>query len=116
MVDERRTPVRFYDEGISAGFSSPAKDYEERRLHLTMTCGYQTLRNHIPCQSQWRLTVTGAGINDGDILVVDRGLNNYLDKIVITCINNKNTVKRYKIERGRHVLMPKNKYSDIYFS
>ena len=35
MVDERRTPVRFYDEGISAGFSSPAQDYEELRLHLT---------------------------------------------------------------------------------
>ena len=52
--------------------------------------------------------MTGAGINDWDILVVDRGLNNYLDKIVITCVNNKKTVNRYKIERGRHVLMPKN--------
>ena len=45
--------------------------------------------------------MTGAGIHDGDMLVVDRGLTNYKDKVVIACINGEFTVKRYKIERGR---------------
>ena len=59
----------------------------------------------------------GAGINDGDTLVVDRGLTNYKDKVVIACVNGEFTVKRYKIERGRPVLKPQNsKYSDIHFT
>ena len=57
------------------------------------------------------------GINDGDMLVVDRGLTNYKDKAVIACVNGEFTVKRYKIERGRPVLKPQNsKYSDIHFT
>ena len=61
--------------------------------------------------------MTGAGIHDGDMLVVDRGLTDYKDKDVIACINGEFTVKRYKIERGRPVLKPQNpKYSDIHFS
>ena len=57
----------------------------------------------------------GAGINDGDMLVVDRVLTGYKDKVVIACVNGEFTVKRYKIERGRVVLKPQNpKYSDIH--
>ena len=59
----------------------------------------------------------GAGINDGDTLVVDHGLTNYKDKVVIACVNGEFTVKRYKIERGRPVLKPQNpNYSDIHFT
>ena len=59
----------------------------------------------------------GAGIYDGDMLVVDRGLTDYRDKVVIACINGEFTVKGYKIERGRPVLKPQNpKYSDIHFT
>ena len=50
----------------------------------------------------------GAGIYDGDMLVVDRGLTDYRDKVVIACINGEFTVKRYKIEKGRPVLKPQN--------
>ena len=59
----------------------------------------------------------GAGISDGDILLVDRGPTNYKDKVVIACIKGEFTVKRYKIERGRPVLKSQNpKYSDIHFT
>ena len=34
LVDNYTALVRFYDIGISAGFPSPAQDYEEPRLHL----------------------------------------------------------------------------------
>ena len=39
-------------------------------------------------------SMIGAGINDGDILVVDRALTNYKDKIVIACVYGEFTVKR----------------------
>jgi len=34
LVDEIRALIRFYGVGISAGFPSPAQDYEEPRLYL----------------------------------------------------------------------------------
>jgi len=62
-------------------------------------------------------SMIGASINDGDILVVDRGLTNYKERLVIACVNGEFIVKRYKIERGRPVLKPQNpKYSDIHFT
>ena len=34
LVNNHTAPVRFYDAGNSAGFPSPAQDYEEPRLRL----------------------------------------------------------------------------------
>ena len=48
--------------------------------------------------------------------MVDRGLTNFKDKVVIACIKGEFTVKRYKIWKGRTGLKPKNpKRSDIHF-
>ena len=115
LVDESRTPVRFYDVGINAGFPSPAQDYEEPRLHLNDLLVKNTDTTFVTKANGD--SMTGAGIYDGDMLVVDRGLTDYKDKVVIACINGEFTVKRYKIERGRPVLKPQNPiYSDIHFN
>ena len=59
----------------------------------------------------------GAGIHDGDMLVVDKGITEYKDRVVIACVNGEFTVKRYKVERGQPVLRPqKPKYPDIHFT
>ena len=39
----------------------------------------------------------GAGIKDGDMFLVDRGLTNYKDNVTIACVNVEFNVKRYKI-------------------
>ena len=115
LVNESQAPVRFHDVGISAGFPSPAQDYEEPRLHLNDLLVKNPDATFVTKANGD--SMTGAGIHDGDMLVVDRGLTNYKDKVVIACINGKFTVKRYKIERGRPVLKPQNpKYSDIHFT
>ena len=115
LVDESRAPVRFYDVGISAGFPSPAQDYEEPRLHLNDLLVKNPDTTFVTKANGD--SMTGAGIHDGDMLVVDRGLTNYKDKVVIACINGEFTVKRYKIVRGRPVLKPQNpNYSDIHFT
>ena len=106
LVDNDAAPVRFYDVGISAGFPSPAQDYEEPRLHLNDLLIKRPEKTFIAKASAD--TMIGAGINDGDMLVVDRDLTNYKDKVVIACVNGKFTDKRYKIERGRPVLKPQN--------
>ena len=85
-------PVRIYDFGISAGFPSPAQDYEEPRLHLNDLLIKRPETTFIAKASGD--SMIGAGINDGDILVVDRALTNYKDKIVIACVYGEFTVKR----------------------
>ena len=115
LADNHAAPVRFYDVGISAGFPSPAQDYEEPRLHLTDLLIKNPDTTFLAKASGD--SMIGAVINDGDMLVVDRGLTNYKDKVVIACVNGEFTVKRYKIERGRPVLKPQNpNYSDIHFT
>ena len=99
LVDESQAPVRFYDVRISAGFPSPAQDYEEPRLHLNDLLVKNPDATFVTKANGD--SMTGAGIHDGDMLVVDRGLTNYKDKV----------------ERGRPVLKPQNpKYSDIHFT
>ena len=115
LVNNHTAPVRLYDVGISAGFPSPAQDYEEPRLRLNDLLIKNPDATYLAKASGD--SMIGAGINDGDMLVVDHGLTNYKDKVVIACVNGEFTVKRYKIERARPVLKPHNaKYSDIHFT
>ena len=115
LVDNDAAPVRFYDVGISAGFPSPAQDYEEPRLHLNDLLIKRPEKTFIAKASA--NTMIGAGINDCDMLVVDRGLTNLQGQGRHRSVNGEFTVKRYKIERGRSVLKPQNaKYSDIHFT
>ena len=89
LVDNHAAPVRFYDVGIGAGFPSPAQDYEEPRLHLNDLLIKNPDTTFLAKASGD--SMIGAGINDGDMLVVDRGLTNYKDKVVIACVNGEFT-------------------------
>jgi DNA polymerase V len=50
----------------------------------------------------------GAGIFDGDLLVVDRSLNPKDNSIVIAILNAELTVKRLKLTSGKWFLCPAN--------
>ncbi len=50
-----------------------------------------------------------AGIRDGDLLVVDRGVEPANGRIVIAAIDNQFTVKFLKMEKGSLWLIPANK-------
>ena len=85
LVNNHTAPVRFYDVEISAGFPSPALDYEEPRLHLNDLLIKNPDMTFLAKASGD--SMIGAGINDGYTLVVDSGLTNYKDKVVIACTN-----------------------------
>jgi DNA polymerase V len=78
--------------GVSAGFPSPADDHIDRKLDL----------NELLIQNPaatFFVRVAGdsmrdAGINHGDILVVDRSLEATSGKIIIGIVNGDLTVKR----------------------
>ena len=77
---------------VSAGFPSPADDYIERNLDLN-----EHLIQNPPATFFVRVagdSMTGAGINHGDILIVDRSLEPSNGKIIIAIVNGELTVKR----------------------
>ena len=50
----------------------------------------------------------GAGINDGDLLIVDRSLDPKDKNVVIAVIDGELTVKRIRIRRKKIYLEPEN--------
>ena len=50
----------------------------------------------------------GAGIHDGDLLVVDRSARATDWKVVIVALNGELTVKRLRKEKGKSWLVPEN--------
>lgn len=50
----------------------------------------------------------GAGIHDGDLLVVDRSAQAKDGKVVIVALNGELTVKRFRKDKGQSWLMPEN--------
>ena len=91
---------------VSAGFPSPAEGYIEGRLDLN-----RYLIKHPTATFYVRVSgdsMTGAGINPGTILVVDRAVDAEDGDIVIARINDELCVKRLRVHRGRIWLMPEN--------
>ncbi|NOZ35806.1 MAG: translesion error-prone DNA polymerase V autoproteolytic subunit [Chlorobi bacterium] len=54
-------------------------------------------------------SMIGAGINDGDLLVVDRATEIYDNCIAVCIIDGEFTVKRLKKTAGKILLIPENK-------
>ena len=87
----------FFDVGISAGFHSPADDFIELSIDLNKaliknkdTTFFAKVKGH---------SMKNAGINDGDLLVIDRSLEPQDNKIAVCQIDGEFTVKRIKIEK-----------------
>lgn len=92
---------------VAAGFPSPADDYVETALDLNEYC----MANRAACFFL-RVTghsMTGAGIHDGDILVVDRSITPKSGNVVIAVLDGELTVKRMVRKGGMVLLMPENK-------
>ncbi len=78
--------------GVSAGFPSPADDYIGQQLDLN-----DLLIKNPAATFFVRVagdSMTGVGINDADLLVVDRSLEPVHGKIIIAAVNGELTVKR----------------------
>lgn len=96
----------FFSGGIKAGFPSPAADFEENKISLDKTL----VKNKEATFYAKAVgnSMTGAGIDDGDILVIDRSLEPVHDKIAVCLIDGEFTVKRIKKEGETLLLMPEN--------
>jgi len=89
---------------VPAGFPSPADDYVETSLDLS-----EALIEDEEATFYVRVagdSMRGAGIRDGDILVVDRSVEPGEGDVVIAVLGGELTVKRYEVRGGRPCLVP----------
>ena len=105
----QETPKQLHlaQEGVSAGFPSPADDFKELRISIDQ----EVVRNE---EATFYARVSGesmlgAGLEDGDLLVIDRSLEPKDNKIAVCFIDGEFTVKRLKVEKNCVYLMPENK-------
>ncbi|EID76717.1 LexA family protein [Imtechella halotolerans] len=104
--------IAYLDTGISAGFPSPTEDFTEQRLSLDKLL----IKNK---QSTFFARVSGqsmidAGLNDNDLLVIDRSIPPSDNRIAVCFLDGEFTVKRLKVEKDGVWLQPANpKYHPI---
>ena len=102
----RRVPIPLFGHTIRAGFPSPADDYVEDVIDLN-----DHLVRHPAATFMVRVrgdSMVGAGIHDGDLLVVDRALAPSHGRVIIAVLDGELTVKRLWRGDGRIRLLAEN--------
>lgn len=99
-------PLPLYAYSVRAGFPSPADDHVSGTLDLN-----EHLIAHKEATFFLRAkghSMTGASIQDGDLLVVDRSLTPTHRSVVIAVVDGEFTVKRLCQRAGRIRLLAEN--------
>lgn len=114
MTKKKQTPPLMLSPAV-CGFPSPAEQYVDAPLDLN-----ELLVKNPPATYFVRAagnSMVDAGIQEGDILVVDRSIQPENNSIVIACVDNEFTVKYLRIDDGTVSLVPANRrYKPITFS
>ena len=86
-----------YTSHVAAGFPSPADDHLETPLDLNAhLVAHPAATFVVKVQGD---SMTGAGIRDGDLLVVDRAREARPGAIVVAVVDGELTVKRLRVGR-----------------
>ncbi len=99
--------IPLFSTPVPAGFPSSADDFVEDELDLNQFLIKQK-------DSTFFIRVNGdsminAGIFAGDILIVDRSIKEFQEKIVVAVLDGDFTIKRF-VKRGNRIcLLPENK-------
>ncbi|MAV10661.1 MAG: peptidase S24 [Synechococcus sp. MED850] len=99
LAKRSRLTLPLAGERVAAGFPSPADDYVEVGIDLN-----EQLIHHPTSTFFLRVSgdsMLGAGIHDGDLLVVDRSLDPRPGRVVVAVLDGAFTLKRLVRHRGR---------------
>ena len=104
--DSRSIELPYYDTRVQAGFPSPAEDHLEQRLDLnTLVIENPSATFFVRVAGE---SMRGIGITDDDILVVDRSIESWGNRIVVAVIDSEFTIKRFTKRNGTVVLEAEN--------
>ncbi len=111
---ERKSSGAFplFVSAISAGFASPIEDAVDQSLDLNaLLVKHPAATFFVRVQGN---SMEGAGIQSGDILIVDRATSATDGKIIVAILGGEFTVKRLRKRRGKISLVAENPaYSPI---
>jgi DNA polymerase V len=99
--------LQLVENGISAGFPSPADDFLDASIDLN-----KALIKNKDATFYGRVkgdSMINGGLSDGDLLIIDKSLEPKNGKIAVCFIDGEFTVKRIKLEKDLIWLMPENK-------
>lgn len=103
---ENTKEIPFITAGIKAGFPSPAADFDETKVSIDqLVVKNETATFYAKANGN---SMIDAGIEDGDILVIDRSIEPTNNKIAVCFIDGDFTIKRIKIEKDCMYLVPEN--------
>lgn len=99
----------YADAGVKAGFPSPAQDYMSESIDLNTELIRQkesTFYARVDGDS-----MEGAGIFDGDIVIIDKALEAHNGNYVVAYIDGEFTLKKFQLDEGGNGawLIPANK-------
>lgn len=104
--DSEPLEVVLAETGISAGIPSPADSSNATKISLDRTLVKDkntTFYARVSGQS-----MIGAGLDDGDLLVVDKSMRPHHGQIAVCFIDGEFTVKRLKVTSEGIYLLPEN--------
>lgn len=106
--------IPLFGHAVAAGFPSPADDYVEDRLDLNqLLIQNKTATFFLRVKGD---SMIGAGIHDGDIIVVDRSVEPVDRAVVVAVVDGELTIKRLVWRNGIAELHAENpKYTPIRF-
>lgn len=107
-VPDSNAPVSeipLYLSPAVCGFPSPAQDYVEQTIDLNQLCVEHPAATFYVRASGH--SMVEEGINDGDLLIVDRAIKARHGAIVLACLDGEFTVKKLQL-RPCPALLPGN--------
>lgn len=91
---------------INAGFPSPATDFLDSEIDLNKHLIKNPSSTFIAVTNGY--SMKGAGIDDNDLLIIDKSLEATNGAIAVCIIDNEFTLKRLKVSKKEIFLMPEN--------
>ena len=101
MSTKKNITLLPFIEGIPAGFPSPARDYMEDSIDLTQVLVQNpnwTFVGRVEGDS-----MTGAGIDNGDLVVIDKSADANHGRIALCSVNGGLTLKRLHMANNQQI-------------
>ena len=104
-------PLPLYIERVPCGFPSPAQDYVEQCIDLNaLMVQHPSATYFVRVSGE---SMIEAGINDGDMLVVDSSLTASHGDIVVAAVEGEFTVKRLQLHPCLQLMPMNTKFKPI---
>ena len=102
----------YFENGVSAGFPSPAEDHTQSKIDLNnLLIENPSATYYVRVNGD---SMLGAGIVNGDLLIVDRSIDVTNNCIVVAHVDGEFTVKRIKkIKKKTFLQAENNNYKPI---